>query len=111
MHSKERLQAYWTTAKQIPADDRFDPKVIDVPLLKDVYRRWMGGKSAVYVADIMPSKFWTDAMFVASQKVLAGTLKGAKSGDLAAQVTQTWKKQNPLLVRNYGTWGKGLGKA
>jgi ABC-type glycerol-3-phosphate transport system substrate-binding protein len=111
MHSPERLQAYWTASKQIPADDRFKAGVIDVPLLKQVYQKWFGGKSAVYIADMMPTKFWTDAMFVASQKILAGTLKGAQSGDLAYQVTQTWKKQNPLLVRNYGTWGKGLGSA
>jgi raffinose/stachyose/melibiose transport system substrate-binding protein len=109
MHSKERLQAYWKTSKQIPADDRFDASVIDVPLLKQVQKKWIAGKHAVYIADLMPTKFWTDAMFVASQKILAGTLKGDKSGDLAHQVTDTWKKQNPLLVRNYGTWGKSLG--
>jgi ABC-type glycerol-3-phosphate transport system substrate-binding protein len=109
MHSKERLQAYWTTSKQIPADDRFDASVINVPLLKQVQKKWIAGKHAVYIADMMPTKFWTDAMFVASQKILAGTLKGDKSGDLAKQVTDTWKKQNPLLVRNYGTWGKSLG--
>jgi multiple sugar transport system substrate-binding protein len=109
MHSKDRLQAYWKLSKQIPADDRFDPSVIDVPLLKQVYRKWIAGKHVVYIADMMPTKFWTDAMFVASQKILAGTLTGAKSGDLAAQVTQTWKQQNPLLVHNFTTWGKTLG--
>jgi multiple sugar transport system substrate-binding protein len=108
MHSPDRLQAYWTLSKQIPADDRFNASVIDVPLLKAVHKKWIAGKHAVYIADMMPTKFWTDAMFVASQKILAGTLKGSQSGTLANQVTQTWKQQNPLLVHNYGIWGKSL---
>jgi multiple sugar transport system substrate-binding protein len=111
MHSKERVQAYWKTSQQIPADDQFQPSVIDNALLKQVYKAWFASPNNVYIADLMPTKFWTDAMFVASQKILAGTLTGAKSGDLAKQVADTWKKQNPLLVRNFQTWGKGLTSA
>ena len=39
----------------------------------------------------------------------AGILEICKRPDLAAQVTQTWKQQNPLLVHNFTTWGKTLG--
>ena len=109
MHSKERVQAMWTLSKQIPANTTFDGSVIKDPLLRDVQRRWVAGKHNVYIADLMPTKFWTDAMFVASQKILAGTMTGKEAGDLAAKVTDTWKKQNPDMVQNYTTWGKDLG--
>ncbi len=108
MHSPESLQNYWTLAKQVPADTRFDASVIDVPLIKEVHAKWVAGPTNVYIADLMPSLFWTDAMFVASQKILGGSMTGVEAGKLAAEVTAKWKKQNPDMVANYQTWGKDL---
>jgi len=108
MHSPERLQAMWKLSKQIPADSRFDGSVIDVPLLRAVQKKWIAGKHNVYIADLMPTKFWTDAMFVASQKILAGSMTGNQAADLAHKVTNTWKQQNPDMVSNYKTWGRDL---
>jgi multiple sugar transport system substrate-binding protein len=108
MHSPERLQAMWKLSKQIPADSRFDGSVIDVPLIRAVQKKWIAGKHNVYIADLMPTKFWTDAMFVASQKILAGSLTGNQAADLAHSVTNTWKQQNPDMVSNYKTWGRDL---
>jgi raffinose/stachyose/melibiose transport system substrate-binding protein len=111
MHSPERLKAYWTLSQQIPADSRFDPSVIDNPLLKQTYDKFIKAKHNVYIADLMPGLFWTDAMFVISQKILGGNMKGAQSGDYAAKITQKWKKQNPDEVKHYTTWGKDLKSA
>ena len=108
MHSKERVQAMWTLSKQVPANTTFNGDVIDDPLVRMVQRKWVAGKHNVYIADLMPTKFWTDAMFVASQKILAGSMTGKQAGDLAASVTQTWKRQNPDMIDNYSTWGKDL---
>ena len=47
--------------------------MIDVPLIKQVHEKWIAGKNNVYIADLMPTQFWTDAMFVASQKILGGS--------------------------------------
>jgi len=111
MHSPERVQAMWTTSKQIPADTSFDASVIDDPFLKGVYDTWVAGDRNVYIADMMPTLFWTDAMFVISQKILAGEMQGSESGKLAAEVTQKWKDQNPDTVENYTTWGQDLASA
>ena len=108
MHSKERIQAMWTLSRQIPANTTFDGSVITDPLIKRVQQQWVAGKHNVYIADLMPTKFWTDAMFVASQKILGGTMTGAQAGELAHKVTDTWKKQNPDMVSNYKTWGQDL---
>ncbi len=111
MHSPERLQAMWTTSKQIPADTRFDASVIDDPFIKGVYDTWVAGDPNVYIADLMPGVFWTDAMFVCAQKILAGEMTGDEAGALCAEVTQKWKTQNPDMVANYTTWGTDLANA
>jgi ABC-type glycerol-3-phosphate transport system substrate-binding protein len=108
MHSEERVRAMWETSRQIPANTTFDGSVIDDPLLKTVQENWVAGEHNVYIADLMPTQFWTDAMFVASQKILAGDMTGEEAGELAADVTQKWKDQNPDMVENYQTWGQDL---
>ena len=95
------------SSKQVPADTRFDASVIDVPLIKEVHAKWVAGPNNVYIADLMPSLFWTDAMFVASQKILGGCMTGAEAGKLAADVTAKWKKQNPDMVAQLPDLGQG----
>ena len=108
MHSPDRVQAMWTLSQQIPANTTFDASVVDVPLLKQVQQKWVAEDHNVYIADLMPTKFWTDAMFVISQKILSGDMTGEESGELASKVTDTWKKQNPDMVDNYTKWGNDL---
>jgi multiple sugar transport system substrate-binding protein len=108
MHSQDRVNAMWTTSRALPADETFDSSLIDDPFLKDVYDRWWGGNHNVYIADLMPTLFWTDAMFVISQDILSGKMQASESGAVAAEVTEKWKKQNPDLVEKYTTWGKDL---
>jgi ABC-type glycerol-3-phosphate transport system substrate-binding protein len=111
MHSEERINAMWTTSRALPADEKFDSSLIDDPFLKQVYDQWWAGDHNVYVADLMPTLFWTDAMFVISQDILSGKLTGEESGEIAADVTEKWKKQNPDMVENYTTWGQDLASA
>jgi ABC-type glycerol-3-phosphate transport system substrate-binding protein len=111
MHSPERVQAMWTTSKQIPADTTFDPSVIDDPFIKTVYDTWVAGDRNVYIADMMPTLFWTDAMFKISQDILSGEMQATESGKLAAEVTKKWKDQNPDTVEHYTTWGQDLASA
>lgn len=108
MHSQDRVNAMWTTSRALPADEKFDSSLIDDAFLKAVYDQWWAGDHNVYVADLMPTLFWTDAMFKISQDVLGGKLQGSESGAVAAQVTEKWKQQNPDLVEKYTTWGKDL---
>jgi raffinose/stachyose/melibiose transport system substrate-binding protein len=108
MHTKERLQAYWTMSRQIPTDEAFDSSVVDEPLIKSVVERWFLGNNVLTIEDLMPNKFWTEAMFVASQKIVAGELTGEQAGDLAHDVTEAWKTTNPDTVNNYAIWGNDL---
>ena len=95
IHSPDRVQAMWTLSKQIPANTTFDSSVVDDPLSKLIAEKWVKADHNVYIADLMPTLFWTDAMFVASQKILGGELTGEASGDLPKENYEKWKSQNP----------------
>jgi ABC-type glycerol-3-phosphate transport system substrate-binding protein len=109
MHTPDRVNAIYAATGQIPADQSFDGSAIDNPLVKHVYDNWVAVPNNVYIPDLMPTLFWTDAMFVASQKILGGNMTGEEAGDLAAEVSEKWKKQNPDLVENYSAWRADLG--
>jgi multiple sugar transport system substrate-binding protein len=108
MHTKDRLQAYWTLSNQFPTDEAFDGSVVDEPFIRGVAERWFVGKNVLTIEDLMPNTFWTDAMFVASQKIVAGEATGEQAGELAHQVTEAWKAANPDTVNNYSIWGNDL---
>ena len=82
--------------------------MIDDPLTKHIYDNWVAVPSNVYIPDLMPTLFWTDAMFVASQKILGGEITGEQAGELATEITQKWKQQNPDLVEKYSQWSEEL---
>jgi raffinose/stachyose/melibiose transport system substrate-binding protein len=109
MHTKERLQAMWRLSRQIPSDEAFDPSVIDDPFIKQVYDVWMAGPHLPYIGDLMPTPFWTDVMFVASQRILAGGFSGEDAAELAFRVTEAWKVANSDTVSNYARWSHELG--
>jgi hypothetical protein len=56
----------------------------------------------------MPVLFWTDAMFVNSQKVVGGEWDGEQCGQNAYDVSQKWKEQNPDLYDKYVIWANDL---
>jgi len=109
MHSKERLQAMWTLSRQIPADEAFDTSIVEEPLMKSVVERFVTGNPVLTVEDLMPVEFWTNAMFVASQQIVSGSMSGQEAGDLAHRVTEAWRSSvTPETVNNYAIWGNSL---
>jgi len=109
MHSKERLQAMWTLSHQIPADEAFDTSIVDDPLMQRVVAQFVTGNPVLTVEDLMPVQFWQDAMFVASQEIVAGRMTGQQAGDLAHRVTEAWRTSvSPETVNNYAIWGNSL---
>ena len=108
MHTPDRVNAMWTTSRALPADEQFDPSLIDDEFLKGIYDRWWANDHNVYIADLMPGLFWTDAMFVIAQNILSGQLQAADAPKVAVEVTEKWKNQNPDLVEKYTVWGEDL---
>jgi len=111
MHTKERVEAIWHDSKALPVDDSFDPNIIDDPLLKEVWKTWVGNTDVIpYLGGLMPVLFWTDASFVNSQKVISGEWNGEQCGQNAQDVTNKWIEQNPDMVEKYTLWTKDLEK-
>ncbi len=106
--SQERVDALYETVEQVPASENFDAETITNPLTKDFHERWVQADHLPYVPNLMPTLFWTDAMFVASQKILGGDMTGEQAGELAAEITEKWKKRNPDLAANYEKWSEDL---
>jgi multiple sugar transport system substrate-binding protein len=109
MHKPEHVEALWTASQVLPMDTGFDGNAIKDPLLKEIWAGWVAGKDIVpYICDLMPVLFWTDAMFVNSQKITTGEWTGEQCGQNAYDVTQKWVEQNPDMVDNYAKWAKDL---
>jgi maltose-binding protein MalE len=110
MHKPENVKALWDASKVLPMDTSFDGNAIEDPLLKQIWTTWVAGADVVpYISDLMPVLFWTDAMFVNSQKIIAGEWTAEQCGQNAYDVTQKWVEQNPDMVGNYSKWAKDLG--
>lgn len=108
LNRPERVSALWEQVKQLPANTNWDGSVITDPVIKQIWQEWMHGDNAPYVSNLMPTLFWTDAMFVNSQKVVAGEYTGEQAGQNAYEVTQKWVAQNPDLVEKYKQWAHDL---
>ena len=108
LHSDERVTAMWDSVKQFPTDSTWDGSVIADTTLKQIWQDWMHGDNVPYISNLMPTLFWTDAMFVNSQKIISGEMTGEQAGTNAHEVAQKWREQNPDFVEKYATWAKDL---
>ena len=109
LHTPERVNTIWTEVHALPTDLSWDGSVIDDPLLKQVWKTWVNNPDAVpYISNLMPTLFWTDAMFVNSQKIIAGEYNGEQAGENAQTVATKWREQNPDMVDKYTTWANDL---
>ena len=110
LHTEERVNALHKQTGVLPTDSFWDGATqIQDPLFKAVWKNWQANPEAVpYISNLMPVLFWTDAMFVNSQKVVGGEWDGAECGDNAYEVTKKWKEQNPDMVEHYRVWADDL---
>jgi raffinose/stachyose/melibiose transport system substrate-binding protein len=108
MQSEDRLNAFWEMHHYFPANRNWDASVIEDPVLKQLWDTWIGGTNTVYVPNLMPGLFWTDAMFVSAQEIVAGNMTGEQAGEQNAQIAQQWRELNPDLIANYQLYAQGL---
>ncbi len=109
LHTPERVQAIWDQVKQFPTDATWDGTQVTDPTLRQIWDTWINGDNVPYISNLMPTMFWTDAMFVNSQNIISGEFTGEQAGENANQVAQRWREQNPDLLEYYTLWAKDLG--
>ncbi len=110
LHAPDRVNALYQEVRALPTDSSWDGATeIQDDLFKQIWSNWLANEDAVpYISNLMPVLFWTDAMFVNSQKIIGGEYTAAQAGENAAAVTQKWKEQNPDLVEKYAIWANDL---
>lgn len=109
LHSTDRVNEIWNQVKQFPTDATWDGSVVTDPTLQKIWSTWINGADKVpYISNLMPVLFWTDAMFVNSQKIISGEYTGEQAGENANAVAQKWREQNPDLLENYTIWANDL---
>ena len=110
LQQPERVDALYNQVHALPTTATWDGAAqIQDEGFKKVWQTWVANPEAVpYISNLMPVLFWTDAMFVNSQKIIGGEYTGAQAGENAYVVTQKWKEQNPDMVENYKAWATDL---
>ena len=109
MQSPERVNAMWTTSRALPAE-RDVRRVADRRPVPDERLRDLVGRrrTTSYVADLMPTLFWTDAMFVISPEDPRGRDdRGGVRAERAGGHREVGSAE-PRLVENYTTWAQDL---
>ena len=108
LQSEERMNALWDGPKQPPANVNFDGNRIKDPVLKKMWSDWMQVDFLPWIPDLMPVMFWSDAMFVNAQNIIAGEWDGEQCAENSYEVTQKWKEQSPDMVEKYEIWKEDL---
>ena len=104
----ERMNRFWEMHRYFPSNKTWDASVIDDPVLKRLWDLWVGGTNTVYIPNLMPGLFWTDAMFVSAQEIVAGNMTAEQAGEQNAAIAQQWRDLNPDLIENYQIYAQGL---
>jgi maltose-binding protein MalE len=109
--TQERMTALWNTCSALPTTTAWDGEsVITDPWWKDVWSRWVHGKTTVYVNEMMPSLVLTDAVNVNTDKIISGEFTPEQCGENAYAVIQKWREQNPDMLQKYSAWATSMAK-
>lgn len=108
LQTPERLNRFWEMHRYFPSNTTWDASVVDDPVLSNMWTKWIGSPATSYVPNLMPGLFWTDAMFVSAQEIVAGNMTAEQAGEQNAQVAQQWRELNPDLIENYQIYAAGL---
>jgi len=110
MGTSEVMTSLFNEVKVFPTYTTWDgDKEIQDPTLKFIWQNWVKNPAGIpYISNLMPTLFWTDAMFVNSQNIISGKFTGEQAGQNAYDVTQKWVQQNPDLAEKYKAWTKEM---
>ncbi len=108
LNTPERLQALWDQTHALPTNAGWDGTFITDPVISALWTKWMHGDNVPYISNLMPTLFWTDAMFVNSQKIISGEFTAEQAAENAQAVAQKWRDQNPDLLDHYTKWASDL---
>jgi ABC-type glycerol-3-phosphate transport system substrate-binding protein len=104
MHRPDRLTALWEQVHIFPADDTWDGgKYIKDPNGLTMWK-WFTGKNTAYIPNMIAWAFDSEVMYLAPQKMIAGTATAKDIAKLAEEVMARWREENPDLLESHKKW-------
>jgi ABC-type glycerol-3-phosphate transport system substrate-binding protein len=105
MHRSDRLTALYEDVHILPANDTWNGAkyIKDSPNNLQMWE-WFKGENTVYIPNMICWTFNSEVMYVAPQKMIAGTATAADTAQLAMDVITRCRKENPKLLESYKKW-------
>jgi multiple sugar transport system substrate-binding protein len=104
MHDPERMEAWFQTTGAFPADDRFDPSLIQLEQQKDLFELVKGG--APYIENFIPTQLDSEAIFANAQLLLSGDTTPEEAAAATEQVAERIRRTQPDLIENFRLWAE-----
>ena len=102
LHSPERLQAMYMASGAFPADDRFDPSIIDEAQMQKLWEMTKDGSP--YLENFIPSELDVKAIFTQTQLIFSGETDPTKAAEMLQKTAERIRTTNPDLIDNYKRW-------
>lgn len=102
LHTPARLNAWYRETGSIPADDRFNSSLIDVPQIRQVFD---GMKSFTpYLENFIPSELDAKAIFTGTQLLMGGNTDAAKAAAATEQLARRLRLTQRDQTAQFGKW-------
>ena len=102
MHTQTELALFYKDTGAIPADDRFDSSLIDVPQVKQLYDYSKNG--APYLENFIPTDLDSKANFGGVQLMFAGKATAAQAAQTMESDMARIRTIEPDLIDNFKKW-------
>ncbi len=102
LHTPERLAAFYKATGALPADDRFDSSLIDVPQLKQLFDMVKDGSP--YLENFIPTDLDAKANFGGVQLMFAGKETAAQAAQNTEKEMERIRTIQPDLIDNFKKW-------
>ncbi|HBE78852.1 MAG TPA: hypothetical protein DDW65_13905 [Firmicutes bacterium] len=103
MHSPERMNAWYLQTMTIPADDRFNQKLITDPIMKHIYALNTSSKN-VWMENYIPTQLDTNGYRPAGQIITSGSGKPADVYEILERTLKLWRMGKPDELARFKGW-------
>lgn len=108
LRTPERLTAQVQAAPgALPADDRFNPSVIDTPGRRQLYDLTQAAIKAKRYPEpdiTMPDEIFSNGMVPAFQRMFSEKITAKQAAEATEKAAQEWRTLNPDLQKPYRDW-------
>jgi raffinose/stachyose/melibiose transport system substrate-binding protein len=103
MHTPERIKRWYELTGVGVADKRFDPSVIQDPVLKQMYE-WETTGPQVWLENYNPVQVDSEANIPAGQLIFSQSGSPEEASQLWVQVARRWQTQQPEQYQRWKSW-------